>query len=1619
MPGAFILHHYLDRLPVDGQPLQNRTYAGWIFEAAGRCRGVRLRSGRHTRVAAYGLPRPDVATRHAGLPAALLSGFVLHPPATGLQAAVLDWQDEHGTWHEFWKATPVSGGPAESEPPQLSDELIPCLERDIRDQLRHAGLHTAWTHGAATLRDYTAEAEPLTVDDQVIRAHLDSPSGHIYSDPTLSFRGWIFSPRAAIRQLEVRIDPAGSAYVIHPTPRPDVAALHGPLGATVACGFSGIIRLPTSAKSFTLRLYATLVDGTIVPSLVRRLHRVDPAPTTGLLASRLLLAGLAAAGRYRPARWRSWLRTLLARPPLPPVPLPTRAPTSLPAARHAPPEKTPLFSLLVPVYNPAAHHLRAMILSVLAQDCPSWELCLADDASTLPHVRQILQEFAALDPRIRPVFRDTNGHIARATNSALETARGTFVALLDHDDLLAPGALGAVAAALARQPSARFLYTDRDKVDDLDRHHDVELRGGWNPAMGLTHNFVHHLTVIRRDLVTDAGGFDPAFPGCQDLALYLRCHELVAPGEIVHVPVLAYHWRCHSGSTASRGDQKPYMMDSARRTITAALARRGLAAEPFLPEFAEFFGLNLHQLRWRVDLRQQPVSVVVAAPASADTAAARTIAALFGTTPADSLQVIVVGPGAPSGGAVEHIVAPPDTGRAALFNLGAVRAQHPRLLLIEAGAVPLQSGWLEDLVGWLSMPGVAATGPKLVTPAGWLRSAGWTMDPDDGLPRPLFAGEAPAALGAQFLPHTARDSLLLDPACLLTNTETFRLAGGLAAENFPDTLPIADYCLRLHRQSDRLVFTPQALLQAPDAVPGASDAPEARAFRRLHTGRHDPYLRIPVIRQALAGPVGSPLEAGLFCRLHVETPAGGSTLPTARFALTGWCIPHAGVKISGLRVRTALGLTPVNYGYPRPDLPGAADPQALARHGFVVELTLPPGPAQLEIEVQANGAGWYLAASVPCLVPADQRPPTRVAPPLAAEAFAKILGHVLHEEPAHAMKRKALAADLARLTPWREGACYPAAPFHGHFDRPESIVRPRYGLVMISGWLFHESAEIRRVSASYDLAEDMPLQHAGDSAVLAVKFPRFPVASRSAVHGCVRAPKESLEPVTLRIWAELTDGSRHLVYLRRSLLRTPRGPAEDRSLLQVMTTGWMVRQTLGTGAPAWRESAALCLRWWWRHRPVSSPVPQPTWPAVSARARLCLVTHNLNREGAPLFLLDLARRCTEQWDLRLVVFSPTDGPLRAEFELLGAQVTVLDCLAVSHAATASEVRHSRMRARAALLAADPGLVIASTIETYWAVAALRDTGVPALWYVHEPGILGFHYLEATPAVHREAVRALTAAAGVSFPNRATQGYYESWVGEAARRIQPGWTNLPLRAANRGSVRQRLGLAPGELLVINVGTVCQRKGQLHFAEAVDLLWRTEPELAARSRFEIIGTATDVYSRQLATRLKDLGRANLIMTPATPQVQDYFAAADLFVLSSFEEGFPRVLLEAMVHGLPILATAIHGVPEIVHDGEEARLVPPGDIAAMTRGLAELLRDRAMAARLGTAARARATRYYTGDSVLPGHLATISGLLPGLTPRSPKIPSPAQVAPSPASGPADRDLQPSPGSPNRSAP
>ncbi|EOY2795821.1 glycosyltransferase family 2 protein [Enterococcus faecalis] len=236
----------------------------------------------------------------------------------------------------------------------------------------------------------------------------------------------------------------------------------------------------------------------------------------------------------------------------------------------------PKISIAMPVYNVEEKWLRLCIDSILNQVYTNWELCMADDASTDPNVKKILTEYQQLDERIQVVFREQNGHISEATNSALAIATGEFVALLDNDDELAINAFYEVVKVLNENPELDLIYSDEDKIDMDGNRSDPAFKPDWSPDLLLGTNYISHLGVYRRSILEEIGGFRKGYEGSQDYDLVLRFTEKTTKERIKHIPKVLYYWRMLPTSTAVDQGSKGYAFEAGLRAVQDALVRRGI-----------------------------------------------------------------------------------------------------------------------------------------------------------------------------------------------------------------------------------------------------------------------------------------------------------------------------------------------------------------------------------------------------------------------------------------------------------------------------------------------------------------------------------------------------------------------------------------------------------------------------------------------------------------------------------------------------------------------------------------------------------------------------------------------------------------------------------------------------------------------------------------------------------------------------------------------------------------------------------------------------------------------------------------------------------------------------------
>ncbi len=493
----------------------------------------------------------------------------------------------------------------------------------------------------------------------------------------------------------------------------------------------------------------------------------------------------------------------------------------------------PLISVLLPVYNTPEAYLTAAIDSVRGQIYPHWELCIADDCSTDSGLVQRLEALAQEDPRIKFTRRDTNGHISAASNSALALASGSWIACLDHDDVLAESALAHFAMEIARTPGLGALYSDEDKITESGDRADPFFKPDFDPLLLLGQNYLCHLTVLRRDLVLDVGGYREGYEGSQDWDLALRVTEKLAANQVSHIARILYHWRIHSGSTASALTAKSYAADAGTRAVADHLARSGADGE-VVP--LEAWGWN--RVNWSVPDPAPLVSIVI--PTRDGKYLASCIESIRRDTTYPNYEIVVLDNGSTGREALEFlrlnestITVVRDEGPfnfSAINNNAVAHSVGDVICLLNDDTEIISPDWLEEMVGQLCRPSVGAVGAKLYYDSGLVQHAGVVLGIGG------VAGHALRLSERDSVSHHGRTQLprqmaAITGACMAIRREAWDQVGGLDAVNLPIAFNDIDLCLQLRAAGWQVVWTPFAELTHHESVSRGLDTEGERALR--------------------------------------------------------------------------------------------------------------------------------------------------------------------------------------------------------------------------------------------------------------------------------------------------------------------------------------------------------------------------------------------------------------------------------------------------------------------------------------------------------------------------------------------------------------------------------------------------------------------------------------------------------------------------------------------------------------------------------------------------------------------------------------------------------------------
>lgn len=496
----------------------------------------------------------------------------------------------------------------------------------------------------------------------------------------------------------------------------------------------------------------------------------------------------------------------------------------------------PLISIVVPAYRTPETFLRQMIDSVRSQTYGNWELCIANGSPEDEKMGEILREYHEKDSRVSFKNLKENLGIAENTNEAFAMAKGEFVGLLDHDDLLAPNALYEIISRL-QEETVDAVYTDEDKVTtDLTEHFQPHLKPDFNLDLLRSNNYICHFFVVRRAIVEKVGGFRREFDGAQDYDFIFRCVE--TSRAVAHVPEILYHWRTHKASTADNPASKMYAFEAGRRAIEAHLER---TQTPGTVSHTKDYGF--YRVQYPVK-KQEKISILI--PNKDEKESLKScLESIWQKSTYKNYEIIIIENNSTTEEIFEYyrelesahenlrVVAwEKEFNYSAINNFGARYATGEYLLFLNNDVTVITQDWLEEMLGVCQRKEVGAVGVKLFYPDGTIQHAGCVVGLG-GVAGHLFVDMPGDRTGYLHKASLLQDLSAVTAACMMMKKAVFWEAGG-----FTEKLAVAfndvDLCLKVREKGWLIVYDPYVQLYHMESkTRGAED--DKQKVRRFQT----------------------------------------------------------------------------------------------------------------------------------------------------------------------------------------------------------------------------------------------------------------------------------------------------------------------------------------------------------------------------------------------------------------------------------------------------------------------------------------------------------------------------------------------------------------------------------------------------------------------------------------------------------------------------------------------------------------------------------------------------------------------------------------------------------------
>ncbi len=491
-------------------------------------------------------------------------------------------------------------------------------------------------------------------------------------------------------------------------------------------------------------------------------------------------------------------------------------------------KKSPLISIVMPVYNVDSEWLDLAIKSIENQWYSHWELCIADDKSTNIDTVEYLKNIH--NPKIKVQFLDANFNISGASNAALKMAKGDYIALLDNDDEITPNALYEMVKAI-NEEDAEFIYSDEDFISTDGVCSNPHFKPDFSPDLLLSHNYITHFTCFSKTLLDKVGNFNKEFDGAQDYDLFLRLTEQTS--KIYHIQKVLYHWRTLETSTSVNSDVKPEALRRGSLLLEEVVQRRGLDA-------SVVYGNIQHYFRVKYTIKNTPIVSIIIPFKDKSELLDMSINSILDRSTYENYEIIGISNNSEESETFEMMSALEKKDKRVSFyeynvpfnysdiNNHAVNtyAKGKHILLLNNDIEIISSGWIEAMLEFSQRDNVGCVGAKLYYPDETIQHAGIII----GLGG--YAGHSHKTFarysGGYFNRLNVVQNLsAVTAACLMIKRSIYDEVGGLNDVDFKIAYNDVDFCLRVLEKGYLNIFTPFAEAYHHESISrGYEETPE-------------------------------------------------------------------------------------------------------------------------------------------------------------------------------------------------------------------------------------------------------------------------------------------------------------------------------------------------------------------------------------------------------------------------------------------------------------------------------------------------------------------------------------------------------------------------------------------------------------------------------------------------------------------------------------------------------------------------------------------------------------------------------------------------------------------------